>query len=63
MLNADEAIIRSARFDDYARACRLNDAVDEALAYKYLAFIRLQIIIVLYDKIFEERFVGAYRCR
>src|SRR3954447_10298154 len=29
MLNADEAIIRRARFDDYAEACRLSDAVDE----------------------------------
>jgi len=29
MPNADEAIIRRARFDDYAQACRLNDALDE----------------------------------
>jgi hypothetical protein len=29
MTNADEAIIRSARFDDYDQACRLNDALDE----------------------------------
>jgi diamine N-acetyltransferase len=29
MTNADEAFIRSARFDDYAQACRLNDALDE----------------------------------
>jgi ribosomal protein S18 acetylase RimI-like enzyme len=29
MLNADEATIRSARFDDYAQACRLSDALDE----------------------------------
>jgi GNAT superfamily N-acetyltransferase len=29
MLNAAQAIIRRARIDDYAEACRLNDAVDE----------------------------------
>ena len=29
MLNADDAIIRRARFDDYMDACRLNNAVDE----------------------------------
>jgi diamine N-acetyltransferase len=29
MLQTHEATIRRARFDDYAQACRLNDAVDE----------------------------------
>jgi GNAT superfamily N-acetyltransferase len=29
MLDADEVIIRRARFDDHAQACRLSDALDE----------------------------------
>jgi ribosomal protein S18 acetylase RimI-like enzyme len=29
MLKADEAVIRRARFDDYAQACQLSDALDE----------------------------------